>query len=229
MWDLVRHPSGPVHLTVDDGRSARGSGEVVVHRARGAWSDRRRIDGLAVSAVERAVVDAWGRPGGLSRSDVRAAAITAVRQRLCTPRDLNYELTRTTRLPGRADLIGLVGLLADGCRSELEIWGCSHLLRGPGMPDFVRQRAVTVRGETFLLDAACEEAMLAVELDGAAWHGSQVQRERDIRRDALLATVGWQTLRFGYRRVMRSTEACRGEIVAVAAARRRQLSRDSVR
>ncbi|MCV2491654.1 type IV toxin-antitoxin system AbiEi family antitoxin domain-containing protein [Geodermatophilus sp. YIM 151500] len=229
LWNLAPHPSGPVHVTVDENGSARGSDRVVVHRASGAWDDRRRVDGLPVVSVERAVVESWGLRGGSTPGDVRAAAITAVRRRLCSPRELGYELQRSTRLRGRAALVSLVDLLADGCQSELEIWGCLRLLRGQGMPGFVRQRRVVVRGEVFFLDAACEEAMLAVELDGAAWHGSQTQRERDIRRDALLATVGWQTLRFGYRRIMQATEHCQAEIIAVAASRRRLLRGDVVR
>ena len=84
-------------------------------------------------------------------------------------------------------------------------------------------------GTTFLLDAACEESMLAVEMDGAAWHGSKAQRERDIRRDALVATTGWQTLRFSYTRLTESPAACRQEILAVHTARLRMLRADKVR
>ncbi|SDE87665.1 Protein of unknown function [Blastococcus fimeti] len=120
-------------------------------------------------------------------------------------------------------------LLADGCQSELEIWGCLHVLRGPGMPAFTQQRRVQVAGEWFVLDAACEEVMLAVEMDGAAWHGSRAQRERDIRRDALLATIGWQTMRFGHRRMTRQPDACRRDIRATYLARRRLFGRDDVR
>ena len=67
------------------------------------------------------------------------------------------------------------------------------------MPRFV-QRRVVVGGRRFRLDAAYEEVLLAVEMDGAAWHGSRRQREDDIHRDALLATAGWQTLRSSYAR-----------------------------
>ena len=63
--------------------------------------------------------------------------------------------------------------------------------------------------------------MLAVELDGAAWHGSRVQRERDIRRDALIATIGWQTLRYSYARLNGEPEACRRDILATYETRRR--------
>jgi very-short-patch-repair endonuclease len=182
-----------------------------------------------VTSVERAVVDAWAQPGAVRRPAVRGAAITAVRQRLCAPGDLAYELCRRPQLPGRAELADLVRLLAEGCRSELEIWGVQHVLRGPGMPSFVMQRRIEVAGERFILDAACEEVLLAVEMDGAAWHGSRERRESDIRRDALLATVGWQTLRFSYRRMTRAPEQCRDDIRAAYQARRRLMRLDGER
>lgn len=50
-------------------------------------------------------------------------------------------------------------------------------------------------------------------------HGSRKQRERDIRRDALLATIGWQTMRFSFARLTRQAEACQREIRATHAAR----------
>ncbi len=228
LWELLPPPAGPLHLTVGDSRSSRGWSGVVLHRNAGALADRRRAEGLPVTSVERAVVDAWGSAGPPSRDEVRAAAITAVRQRLCRPADLAYELGLSTRLRGRADLAGLVALLADGCRSELEIWGCLHVLRAPGMPAFTQQRRVVVGRETFFLDAAYDDAMLAVEMDGAAWHGSSRQRESDIRRDSLLATVGWQTLRYGYRRLTAEPDACRRDVLAVYRARRGLLD-DSVR
>jgi very-short-patch-repair endonuclease len=177
------------------------------------------VDGLPVTCVQRALVDCWGRPDGVARTDLRAAAIGAVRTRLCRPRDIAAELARQARAPGGGALSELVRLLAEGCRSELEIWGCLHVLRGPGMPAFRLQRPIEVAGRTFYLDAACEESKLAVELDGAAWHGSRRQREGDIERDAVLATVGWQTLRFGYRRLTSAPENCRRQIIAVHEAR----------
>jgi very-short-patch-repair endonuclease len=224
LWGLLP-PGGPVHLTVDIRRSGRGTPGVVLHRTRELADPLRRVDGLPVTCVERALVDTWGRPGGVRRTDLRAAAITAVRRRLCSPRQVLAEIERRPCLPGRASLVTLVGLLADGCQSELEIWGCVQVLRAPGMPAFVQQRRVDAGGRTWHLDAAYDEVLLAVEMDGAAYHGSRDQREKDIRRDALLATVGWQTLRFGYRRLTGDPEGCRREIRAVHDARLRLFRR----
>lgn len=225
-WELAEHPLGAVHITVPRGSSTRGAPGVSLHRI-----DRlvaMRAGSVDVSPPARAVVDTWGA-GSPPRPQVRAAAIDAVRRRLCSPRDLARELGRSTRLRDRAELVRLTDLLADGCRSELEIWGCLEVLRGPGMPTFVHQRPVTVSGTTFLLDAACEASMLAVEMDGAAWHGSKAQRERDLRRDALVATTGWQTLRFSHTRLTGFPVACQREILAVHAARLRMLSAGRVR
>lgn len=227
LWGLADHPPGPVHITVARGSSARGSPGVVVHRPATALVSQR-AGGLDASPPARAVVESWGATQP-DRAALRAAAITAVRRRLCRPGELARELERSTRVRGRAELVQLVRLLADGCRSELEIWGCLQVLRAPGMPRFVQQRPLVVAGTTFFLDAACEESMLAVELDGAAWHGSKEQREADNRRDALVATTGWQTLRFGYRRLTRSPAECRRGIAAVHATRLALLAGDRVR
>jgi very-short-patch-repair endonuclease len=229
LWNLVPRMPGPVHVLVDQRRSGRGPAGVVLHRTTELDDVRRRVMGLPVTSVDRAVVDSWGRPAGLSRPDVRGAAITAVRERLCSPADLSYELARRPKLPGRAALGELIELLLNGCRSELEIWGCLNVLRGPGMPIFTLQRRVEVGGRTFFLDAACDEVKLAVEMDGAAYHGSPQQREDDIGSGALLATVGWQTLRFSFRRMTDAPDACRRDIRSAYVVRRRLFGLDEVR
>lgn len=230
LWDLLPpEPPGPVHLTVGHSRSGRGTDGVVLHRTRELADPIRRVEGLPVTCVERAVVDSWGRPCGLDRNELRGAATEAIRRRLCSPRGLLREVERRPCLRSRAALIALVQLLAEGCQSELEIWGCLHVLRGPGMPAFTLQRRIEVAGERFVLDAACDDVLLAVEMDGASFHGSRQQRERDIRRDALLASVGWQTLRFGFGRMTSSPDACRRDIRSAYHARRRLLRLDEVR
>ena len=201
LWDLIPPPPEPVHVSVTAGRSGRGSPGVVVHRCARLDRHAERRARVPLTSVERSLVDAWGDPRGTTPDAVRGAAITAVRGRMCSPDDLARELDLRPQLRGRRALAELVRLLADGCRSELELWGCTQVLRAPGMPPFTMQREIVVGGEKFVLDAVYEEVLLAVEMDGAAWHGSRRQRERDIRRDALVATQGWQTLRFSHARL----------------------------
>jgi very-short-patch-repair endonuclease len=83
----------------------------------------------------------------------------------------------------------------------LEIWGHLHVVTGPDFVHLRRQLAVHIGRRTVYLDLADEATMVAIELDGAAYHDDTLARERDRRRDALLATLGWLTLRFSSRRL----------------------------
>ena len=212
-----------VHVSIDARRRAPARTRLVsVHRVTDLAAVR--VDGLPVSPLPRALVDGWGQAHSGPRGSrypavARAAVITAVRERRVRVPVVHDELGRRPQLPARAALVELLGLVAGGSHSELEIWGTLHVLDVPGLPPCVRQHRVDLAHGPVFLDAAWPEARLAVELDGAAFHGSAQARERDLRRDAALAARGWLVLRFSYRRLMREPTACRAEILAVHRAR----------
>jgi very-short-patch-repair endonuclease len=211
-----------VHVSVPAARRALRSPGLVVHRVR--LLDPDRIGGLPVTDLSRAVVDSWGLSAGADArirdvDTARAAVLTTLRERQLTPAELRAEVAARPALPGRADLLDLVRKVEGGSHSELEIWGVDHVLTGPGMPSFVRQFRVALPYAVVRLDAAIPELRVAIELDGAAFHGDQSARERDIRRDVALAALGWVVLRFSYRRIMTEPDACRREILEVLAAR----------
>jgi very-short-patch-repair endonuclease len=213
---------GTIHVSVPANRRAACRRGLVVHRVQQLDADL--VGGLPVTGLPRALVDAWGHAhsGTGSARDVevaRAAVIGALRDRHVRIRDVRSALEGRRTLPGRASLDRLVRLVERGCESELEIWGVSEVLTGPGMPAFVQQHRVALPSGTARLDAAVPELRLAVEMDGAAFHGSAADRERDIRRDVALAALGWVVLRFSYRRLTREPDACRREILAVCRAR----------
>jgi very-short-patch-repair endonuclease len=222
LWGLAA-PAGHVHVSIDAGRRAQAPvGWLTVHRATGL--ETRRRDGLPVTPPARSVVDAWGAAHGRNGTGAavraaREATISAVRTGLAVPRELRRELARRPQGPGRAGLFELLALVAAGAHSEFEIWGMLHVLDVPGLPPCRRQHRVVFRHGHADLDAAWPEVRLAVELDGAAFHGSAEQRERDLRRDAALAAAGWLVLRFSYRRLTREPDACRAEIAAAYRAR----------
>ena len=103
LWDLIEHPPGRSR----DGRPTAGAladrREWSCTAPRDLSDERRRVDGLSVTSVERSLVDAWGRPA-LRRDGLRAAAITAARRRLCSARDLGTSWPASARLAGRAEL-----------------------------------------------------------------------------------------------------------------------------
>jgi very-short-patch-repair endonuclease len=183
-----------------------------------------RAGGLPVLGTARSVVDAWSWASSTRRNPaagrempmVRQALIEAVRARAVSADELVDESGRQTVHAGRADLRALLGLVASGCQSELEIWGVTQVLQLSGFPPPVQQHRVSLLNGRFAdLDAAWPGARVAVELDGAAFHGSREQRERDLRRDTALAALGWVVLRFSYRRLTTDPAGCRREITAV--------------
>lgn len=227
VWRLAPQQD-PVHISVVASRRALRTRGVTVHRVQQLTTDQ--LGSLPVTLLPRTLTDTWGLAhgrGGTSRlvETIRHAVIEVLRDRRVFPRQLRTELVRRPGLPGRRELDSLIGLVEAGCQSELEIWGVEKVLRGPGMPRFAQQFRVDLGGRVAYLDAALPELRVAVELDGAAFHGSASARERDTRRDVALAALGWVVLRFSYRRLIHDPDGCRRDILRVCAARRALLAR----
>jgi very-short-patch-repair endonuclease len=123
-------------------------------------------------------------------------------------------------MKGRRQLLELVDLLEAGCESELEIWGYREVFDHAALREAKRQRPLVASGRTYRVDLAFEDAKLAVELDGRAFHASTAQWERDIKRDLALATIGWQTIRLSHQRLTSDPAGCRRDVLRVLAARR---------
>ena len=226
VW-LVLPKEGPIHVSIPAGRRALRGPALVVHRVRPLAVDR--LGPYPVTGLPRAVIDTWALAHGTTanrraKERARAVVIETLRERRVTARELRTELTSRPGMAGRRAFVDLLGLVEQGCESELEIWGARNVLHGPGMPRFVQQHPVRLPWGTVRLDAAVPELKVAVELDGAAFHGSAAARERDTRRDSALAARGWVVLRFSYRRLMADPEGCRREILEVCRARRALLA-----
>jgi hypothetical protein len=226
---LTEPPPGPVHVTVPADRNPRGCPDVIVHRTTLPMGP---TEGLVPARlpVARSLVDAWGWAHSPRRNPraareqplVRRLVIEGVRRRDVRVPQLRAESARQLVSGGRVALEHLLDLVEGGCQSELEVFGVTHVLRIPGLPVPLQQhRVVLPTGRHVDLDAAYGEARVAVELDGAAFHGSAEDRERDTRRDAALAALGWVVLRFSYRRLTQDPAGCRADIEAVVRRRLR--------
>ncbi|WBB99757.1 DUF559 domain-containing protein [Solwaraspora sp. WMMA2080] len=221
LWGLWQPAAGePVHLTVPATVRLSNHPGLVVHHVRGFSLDAPDTltrHGVPVTRLDRALVDSWPL---LPAGERRGPVIQAVAGRHSTPARIGAALAGAPKLPGRAQLRDLLGKLAAGCHSPLEIWGHDHVFTGAGMPPLRRQVRVSDGRRTCYLDVYAEAQRVAFELDGASGHGAPGQREVDLRRDAWLATLGIQVVRFSHRRLVHDTAEVRREILAVLAARR---------
>jgi hypothetical protein len=195
-------------------------GELVVHRTR-LPLDAVNLDGINTVRAELAALTSWPLLGERER---RAPLIEGSRRKLFDPPRLVERADTMWWLRDLVALRELVGQLAAGCESELELWGYTDVFNVPGLDDASRQVVVEVDGETYRLDVAYEEEMLAIELDGRKYHASPKQWERDIRRDRKVAKLGWQTIRYSHDQLRFDVDGCRRDTLAIRGARRRLAS-----
>lgn len=225
VWGLRQQPAGePLHLSVPMTAGLRSRPGVVVHHRHDLVISPPQVvirRELPVTRIERSLVDAWPL---LPAVDRPAPLIRAVNERLTTPARVLATLLDAPKLTGRAELRQLLDRLAAGCRSALEIWGHDRVFTGPGMPTFTRQARVRVGDRVMYLDVYAERERVDFELDGAATHGDPRQREIDLRRDALLASVGILVVRYAHRRLVTEPIEVRREILAILASRRSTLA-----
>lgn len=220
VWRLPGgEPGGPVHVMVGWHRRPRAARGIVVHRREGFVCEPPDVvvrDGLPTVRVERCVVDSWPLLPSHAR---RAVVIGAVAERLTTPARLLDAVATNLSLTDRAEFLLLANLLERGCRSELELWGYRNVFSGPDLPVIEWNVAVRLDHRTVYLDAYCRAARVNFELDGATWHTSPADRERDARRDAALAAMGIMVVRFTHDQMVNHPEQVRAQIRAIVAAR----------
>ncbi len=223
LWELPVPSGQPLHVTTA-ARQLTAAPSLVIHRRRGFQAQPPLVvqrQGLPVVRLENALVDSWPL---LEGPDRRAPLILAVQQRLTTALRVLDVAEPTSRLSGRAALLELLALLASGCHSELEIWGFRTVFDCPDLPVARRQLCVQLPGRRAYLDVAYERERVDVELDGSRYHFSTHLRERDMRRDATLSTLGWLVLRFSHRRLHDDPDGVRAEVLATLEIRRHQLA-----
>lgn len=221
-WQLPA-PAPPTEITVTSwsGRRLRVPTDcgLRVHRRNDALPVVIR-GGLPTVPLEHALLGAWRAAGDPYRREVMT---TAVRTRRTTPSRIRQALAQHARLRDRRVLLRLLRLLDEGCQSHLELFGYTEVFAHRCMPTSVGQLRIQLSTRVVYLDRAFVAEKVAVELDGATYHSSRRDRERDMRRDAELAAQGWLVLRYSHAQLTSEPDVVRAEILTVLAARRAQL------
>ena len=223
VWDLPTSLGGTVHLTVPASDAATRVAGLTLHRRCGFVADTPSVvvrRGLRVVRLEQAVVESWAL---LPAVDRRVPAIVAIRDRRTTGARLLEVLALNRGAAGASEQREVFSLAAAGCHSPLEMWGHQRVFTSRRLPVSRCQVPVTLPFGRVYLDRLYDPEILNVELDGAAYHGEPGQRERDLRRDAALAALGFVTVRFSHLRLHADPEGVITELLAILAMRRAQL------
>jgi very-short-patch-repair endonuclease len=222
LWGLPTMQSARIHVTIPVD-APQQTGKLQVHRRKWFRPElpfAQVRDGYRVVRLEQAVIESWRWLPTVVR---RAPAIVAVRERRTTPERLLEVLDLQPFAAGAGAQRRLFAQLAAGNQSELEIWGHEKVFADKSLPESVTQHRVHIGSRYVLLDRAFLAEMVAVELDGAAYHGSPGQRERDLRRDSALAKLGWVTVRYTHPRLHSDPGGIVDELVSILDRRRKQL------
>ncbi len=200
-------------------RSAR------VHRvAEMPVADRRELEGIPVTSVERTLADL-------------GAVVTAGALVAATVDALRRNLTTIPRLRARVAALAVSGRAGPRhIRALLDEWQhpvppesvlearLQSLLRRHALPDGIRQLEIRDGAFAARLDLAYPAERVGVEVDGFMWHSDPARWRADLARSNRLTQLGWHVLHFTWRDIDRDPARVAGEIRAALAGRRRVLS-----
>lgn len=200
-----------LEFTMTQGNNPAPKG-VHVYRSRRPLTRVRWKDGVRVASVERILL---GLAAVLEPEQLERAVESALLQHLTTEERIYMTIVEEggRGVTGSKALWQLMHARPEGrpARSVFEI-RTGHALRTGGLGHFRRNYRVAVDGETFEIDKAFVDEMVAVESDGAAFHSTRTQREKDKRRQRKLEAAGWRFRRVLYAETL--TKAGRAQLVA---------------
>ncbi len=213
LFALDRFRAGHLDI-VSPSPAARTGTTVRLHRTCDLPSrDRTIIDGLAVTAPTRTLID-MGRY--VSPTRLGSMIDDAVRRGLTSYEDLHARHTALAR-PGRDGIRTVAEALADrpvgapvpGSPFEVLV---RRLLISAGLPEPVSQHPVACDGITYLLDLAWPRVLVAVECDGFRFHRTPEQLEWDDRRRTELSRRGWLVHHVTWRQYRRDPDDLVAEV-----------------
>ncbi|MEM8745322.1 MAG: DUF559 domain-containing protein [Actinomycetota bacterium] len=193
----------PYDVAVGRGRHVNRIGHRIHTVTRLPDADRATVSGIAVTGVERTLVDVArnARP-----DEVTAAIDGALRDRLTTEDSLHRRVA-VLRGPGRAG-IGAVIRALEG----LEITKGGHswlereflrLVAEAGLPRPVTQAALARAGDHLVrVDAVFPGTRVVVEVLGYRYHRTAAHMARDAQRTNALLAQGYEPYQFTYRQVV---------------------------
>jgi very-short-patch-repair endonuclease len=201
--------AGLVQVSVPHGRHLASTGFVVVHQTRRPLGDLE-LDGLRTTSAARAAIDVALTAD--RRRDVDHVIADVLQKNLAGVDELVAEARAAGRLVHpwlRATLAeATIGLRSVG-EADLRV-----VVRAAGLPEPEWSAPIQTRRGTVWLDAYWRERRLAIEADGAAFHLSAADWERDLERQNAVLGEGVRLLRFAVRRLRAERSACGAEIQA---------------
>jgi very-short-patch-repair endonuclease len=149
----------------------------------------------------------------LPQDQARDAAHRALQHRKVTAGELLGEAENLRGRAGGRQLVEIAREVASGSHAESELL-LHALLQRAGLTGWqANYRVPTASGPRFI-DVAFPAAMVALEVDGRAFHTGDAAFETDRARQNELQLLGWRVLRFTWKRLATDPDGVLREILA---------------
>ncbi len=218
-WTLIDEPPRTIDMVVAPDKRLSPPSWLRIKRAPWAAGSSTTRDFTAVPPAI-AIADGYA---ALTEEERVDAVFGGIARGIVTARELRQALVDLPRIRARRSLTSRIEAAERGAESWLEEVGLREVFSTREFAYFTRQHRLVCRGRTYRLDMFDPFSRTAVELDSHAWHSGDKQRQRDIQRDAELATMGILTLRLSTHDLIQSQEWCRDIVRQAVALRRRSL------
>jgi hypothetical protein len=192
---LSDEPADQVHVTVPSERKVRRCSGIVIHRSGRVEVARHPVRLPPQTRVEETVVDLTQTCTSVGQA--LGLVAKACGNRLTRPERIAAVINTRKKLRWRQGLLAVVGDVAEGAHSVLELRYLRDVERAHGLPRGSRQYAVTRTGGRFYDDVRYLEFGVVVELDGRAAHPDEACW-RDLHRDNASVADGSRVLRYGW-------------------------------
>lgn len=207
---------GRVHLVAPPGRRRRLPDRALLRRVETQPGAIVQLRGVPVTSKARTLADCLRL---LDRS--AASAVLDRSQQRAGPSLAAVAACLPHRGAGCAQARSLLAA-ADGTAFEAER-RCARVLRAARVVGWTPNYPVRIGGRRYVLDFAFPELLIAVEIDGFAFHHDPVRFQRDRQRQNALVGAGWLVLRFTWHDLVDQPDLVVADVQA--AIRRRESDR----
>ena len=199
---LLEDHGEAIEVTTSSGDSGWHGGVLVHESRRLTAADVTRVHGIAVVALEWAVVDVAGSCSEAAFTELFNAID---RKRLVDPLRLAGQLRRGRKGSARVrERLAVYGETPP-TESELEDLFVELVLRPHAIPPPVPQSS-PLPGRPQRVDFTWPRQRVAVKIDGREWHAIQATWGEDHERDLRLRLAGWTTHRYTHRQITQTPE-----------------------
>ena len=191
---LLDKRSKLLHVTIPASQRVRPIAGFAIHRSERILEARDPCLLPPRTMIEETVIDLI--QDATSLDDVVSLLARACQRRLTFPVLIMQRVEMRAKVRWRADMLHVLGDVADGVHSPLEYRYLKDVERAHGLPTAKRQAHAVRGGRGIRRDVLYQDYGVVVELDGKASHGER--RLDDNRRDNAASARGLITLRYGW-------------------------------